>query len=412
MSQRSVIAGIDIGSTKVAAVVGQQQENGGLDILGVGFAPNTGLRKGTVVDIEDTVSAVAAALEEVERMSGLPITRAAVSIGGTHMQVTTSRGIVAIGREGEINDNDILRVLDAARSTAVPTNREILHAVPRQYMVDGQDGVKDPVGMSGIRLEVDTLMVSGTTAPVKNLTKCLSQAGVQIDDLVFTPFASAKAVLTRRQQEIGVCMVDIGGGTTSYAVYEEGALVTAGVLPIGSSHITNDIAIGLRTTIDVAEAIKVHHGNARPAKIDPDKVIQLKSLDRNEEGEANLHYVAEIIEARTNEILLMIRDELRKIGRDGNLPAGVVFTGGGAKLAGLPELAKETLRLPAQTSKITHDVSGMVDNVGDPLYAASIGLMLWGLEATNGAKPARRTLSPNLGGSWQKVTQFFRQLLP
>lgn len=412
MSQRNVVVGIDVGSTKIATVIGQHQENG-IDIIGVGFAPSNGLRKGMVVDIEETVSSISASLEEAERMSGLPVTEAVVSIGGNHIQATSSKGIVAISRQdGEITDNDMLRVLDAARSVSVPTNREILHAIPRGYIVDGQDSIKDPVGMTGIRLEVDTQVISGATAPVKNLTKCLTQAGVNISDMVFTPLAAARAVLSKRQREIGVVLVDIGGGTTSFAIYEEGIILHAGVLPVGATHITNDIAIGLRTSIDIAEMIKVHHGLATPEKIDADKELDLKKLDKNEEGTANLKYVAEIIEARMTEILFMIRDEMRKVGRDGMLPAGIVFTGGGAKQAGLVELAKNTLKLPAQIGQLTHDVSGMVDNISDPLYASSVGLMLWGLEAGNDTNQPKSGSSFKLGNTLSKATGLFKKILP
>jgi cell division protein FtsA len=412
MTQRNIAVGIDVGSTKIATTIGQAQENG-IDIIGVGFAPSNGLRKGMVVDIEETVSSISASLEEAERMSGLPITDAVVSIGGIHIQSTSSKGVIAISRQdGEITDNDILRVLDAARAVSVPTNRDILHAIPRNYTIDGQEGIKDPIGMNGIRLEVETQVISGANATLKNLTKCLNQAGVTVNDLVFTPLASAKAVLSKRQREIGVCLVDIGGGTTNYTIFEEGDVLHAGVLPIGATHITNDIAIGLRTTIDTAEIIKIKYGTATPQKIDPDEEINLHKIDKNEEGNANRKYVSEIIEARLNEILIMIRDELRKVGRDGMLPAGIILTGGGAKQEGIIELAKNTLRLPTQVGEVTHNVSGMVDNLNDPLYSASIGLMLWGLEAGNNASNSKRPRNINLGSAYSKASGIIKHIFP
>lgn len=411
MSQRNVVVGIDVGSTKIATVIGHQQENG-IDIIGVGFAPSNGLRKGMVVDIEETVSSISASLEEAERMSGLPVTEAFVSIGGTDIQATSSKGIVAISRQdGEITDNDTLRVLDAARSMSVPPNREILHAIPRGYVVDGQESIKDPVGMNGIRLEVDTQVISAATAPIKNLTKCLNQAGVTVNELVFTPLAASRAVLSKRQREIGVCVVDIGGGTTSFAIFEEGVMLHAGVLPVGATHITNDIAIGLRTSIDIAEVIKVHHGIATPDKIG-DKDLDLSKIDKNEEGKVSLKYVSEIIEARLTEILMMVRDEMRKVGRDGMLPAGIVFTGGGSKQAGLLELAKGTLKLPAQIGNLAHEVSGMVDNISDPLYSASVGLMLWGLEAGNDVSQSKGSGGMKLGSAFSKARGIFKNILP
>jgi cell division protein FtsA len=412
MNQRNIAVGIDVGSTKIVTTIGQMQDSG-IDIIGVGYAPSNGLRKGIVVDIEETVSSISASLEEAERMSGLPITEAVVSIGGVHIQSTASKGVIAVShQDGEITDNDTLRVLDAARAVSVPPNREILHAIPRNYAIDGQTGIKDPVGMTGIRLEVDTQVISGANASVKNLHKCLSQAGVTVSDLVFTPLADARSLLSKRQREIGVAVIDIGGGTTSFAIFEEGDILHAGVLPIGATHITNDIAIGLRTTIDTAEIIKIKHGSAIPDKIDPTMEIDLKKIDRNEEGKANLKYIAEIIEARMNEILIMVRDELRKVGRDGMLPAGIILTGGGSKQEGIVELTKNTLRLPAQIGEVTHDVAGMVDNLADPLYAASIGLMLWGLEAGNSASSHKRTPSLKLGSAYGKAKSILKHILP
>lgn len=412
MSQRNVVVGIDVGSTKIATTIGHMQENG-IDIIGVGYAHSNGLRKGMVVDIEETVSSISASLEEAERMSGIPVNEAVVSIGGVHIQASSSKGVVAVSRQdGEISENDVLRVLDAARSVSVPPNREILHALPRSFAIDGQQGIKDPIGMSGIRLEVDTQVISGATAPIKNLSKCLAQAGVNIADMVFAPLAASRAVLSKRQREIGVCLVDIGGGTTSYAIFEEGDVLHAGVLPIGATHITNDIAIGLRTSIDTAEVIKIKHGSALPDKVNPDTELDLSKIDKNEEGKANLKYVAEIIEARLNEILLMVRDELRKVGREGMLPAGIVLTGGGAKQEGIIELAKNTLKLPAQVGTLSHDVSGMVDNISDPMYASSVGLMLWGLEAGNAASSSKRGSSLKIGSTLDRAKNIFKNFLP
>jgi cell division protein FtsA len=412
MSQRNVVVGIDVGSTKIATTIGHMQEKG-IDIIGVGYAPSNGLRKGMVVDIEETVSSISASLEEAERMSGLPVNEAVVSIGGIHIQSSSSKGVIAVSRQdGEIAENDVLRVLDAARSVSVPPNREILHAIPREYSIDGHTGIKDPIGMTGIRLEVETQVISGATAPIKNLTKCLEQAGVRVTDTVFTPLAAARAVLSKRQQEIGVVLIDIGGGTTSFAIYEEGDILHAGVLPVGATHITNDIAIGLRTSIDTAEIIKVKHGSASPEHINANAELDLKKIDPKEEGKVNLKYVSEIIEARLNEILVMIRDELRKIGREGMLPAGVILTGGGAKQEGIIELTKNVLRLPASVGTLTHDVSGMIDNISDPLYSASVGLMLWGLEAGNHPSANKRSGNAPLGSAFNRAKHLFKNILP
>lgn len=410
MTQKNISVGIDVGTTKISTVVGQVTE-GQIDILGVGFAHANGMSKGMIVDMEETVSSISASLEEAERMSGIPVTEAIVSIGGTHIQSAGSRGVIAISRQdGEIIDNDVIRVIEAAKSVSVPTNREILHAIPRSYSVDGQGGIKEPLGMTGIRLEVDTQIISGVNGAIKNLTKCLNQAGVNILDLVFTPLADSKSILTKRQRETGVALIDIGGGTTSYAFYEEGNLLGAGVLPLGATHITNDIAIGLRTSIDTAEIIKIKYGTALPEKVDPDKTLNLNKINKKDDEEVNLRYVAEIIEARTNEILHMVNDELRKIGKNGMLPAGVILTGGGAKQEGIVDLAKHILQLPAQVGEINQNISGMVDNISDPLYSASVGLMLWGLEATN-LNP-KKGGSMKMGSTFNKAKSIFKNFLP
>ncbi|MCC2631767.1 MAG: cell division protein FtsA, partial [Patescibacteria group bacterium] len=355
---------------------------------------------------------ISASLEEAERMSGLPITEATVSIGGVHIQSTSSKGVIAVSRpDGEITDNDTLRVLDAARAVSVPPNRQILHAIPRSYSIDGQTGITDPVGMSGIRLEVETEVISGANASIKNLAKCLSQAGIAITDMVFTPLAASRSLLSKRQKEIGVAVIDIGGGTTDFVVFEEGDILHAGVLPIGATHITNDIAIGLRTSIDTAEVLKVKYGTALPDNF-TDEVVDLRKINKNEEGEAGIKYISQIIEARLNEILLMIRDELRKVGRDGMLPAGIILTGGGAKQEGIVELAKDTLRLPVQIGEVNHDVAGMVDNLSDPMYSASVGLMLWGLEAANSSSSPKRQTPVQLGPALNKARNIFKHILP
>lgn len=331
-----------------------------------------------VVDIEETVSAITSALEEAERMAGTTVTEAFVSINGTHIQCESSKGIIAVSRsDGEISENDVLRVIEAAKAMPTLPNKEILHIIPKNFIVDGQGGIKDPVGMSGVRLEVETQVITASVNAVKNLSKCINQAGVRINGLVYAPLACSKLLLSKRQKEIGVALVDIGSNTTSLTVFEEGDILHTVVLPIGASYITNDIAIGLRTTLDVAEVIKLKYGTANPDKVPERATIDLSKFDKNEDSTAETRYIAEIVEARLNEIFMMIKDELRKIGREGLLPAGVVLTGGGVKTDSIVELAKETLRLPAQIGMPIVEISGMVDKVEDPIYSTAIGLLIW-----------------------------------
>ena len=405
---KNLVAGIDIGSSKVACCLGTHEE-GMTEILGYGTVPCGGLRRGIVVDIEETVSSISACLEEAERMSGIMVENAFVGVGGAHIVSENSRGVIAVSKaDGEITDEDVKRVVEAARTVSLPPNREILHVIPKTFIIDGQEGIKDPTGMSGVRLETEAHVIGVATGAIKNLTKCVYQSGITIDELVFGPLALAKLLLTKKQKEIGVVLIDIGAGTTSLAIFEEGNLINSGVLPIGSSHITNDIAIGLRVPLDSAEKIKKEYGFTDPAQVGDKEAINLSKIDKHEEGEASKKYVAEIIEARISELFQMIKDELRKIDRDGMLPAGAVITGGGCQLKGLVDSAKDNLKLPAQIGLPVMEFSGMVDKVNDPLYAQAVGLVLWGQEG----KPRSFTKRVSFSQIPKKIKEFFKQYLP
>ena len=370
------------------------------------------MRKGVVVDIEETVSSISAALEQVEKTSDFNIGGVVVGISGSHIASETSKGVIAVSKaDGQISEQDAVRAIEAARAVPNQPNREVLHVIPKTFTIDGQEGISNPIGMSGIRLEVDTNVISASLSSINNLHRCIEQAGLQVADLVFAPLATAKIMLSKRQKEIGVILIDIGAGTTSYAVFEEGDLLFANVLPIGSGHITNDIAIGLRTNIDIAETIKIKYGYASPERVDEKEEIDLSKYDKNETSTASVKYIAEIIEARLNEIFVMIRDDLRSINREGTLPAGVVLTGGGCKLAGLTELVKDILRLPTQIGKPEVELSGIVDNISDPQFATSAGLMMWGFEA-NVEQKTRKSKAPELGGVADKVRGIFKNFLP
>lgn len=409
MARESISVGVDIGSTKIITCVGKF-ENGNIDIIGIGKSQNQGMRKGSIVDIEETVSAISASLEEAERMAGMPLNYATVGIDGAHIEATDSKGLIAVSRaDGEITEEDIVRVVEAARAVPNKPNREILHVMPRNFIIDGQEGVKDPTGMNGIRLEVDACVISTSTNAIKNIQRCVEQSGLNINDIVFAPLAEAKILLSKRQMEIGVILIDIGAASTSYAIYEEGDLIHCGVVPIGSSHITNDIAIGIRTSIEVAEILKLKHGFALPEKVSEKEEVELKSIDKKEDGVASVRYISEIIEARLKEILLIIQDRLQMISRDGTLPAGVILTGGGAKLEGVIELTKETLRLPAQIGTPLQEVGGLIDKLDDPVYSTSIGLMLWGRDKSQSNIFTDNTA---VSGALSKAKNFFKQFLP
>jgi cell division protein FtsA len=378
MSKEQYIVGLDIGTQTIRVVQGKVSADGSLQVIGVGSSPASGMRKGVIVDIEEAVSAISSALEKVERMTGVPVTNANISVGGSHVTCMESKGVIAISRaDGEIAENDIIRVIDASQAISIPPNREVVHVVPRTFTLDGQAGIKDPLGMTGIRLEVETLIIHTSLPFIKNLNKAVIQTGLEVDQLVVSPLASAQSVLTRRQKELGVLLVDMGAGTTSIAVYEEDNLLHTAVIPVGGMHITNDIAIGLRCTVDTAEKVKVNCGQANPKNVDKIHEIDLSKFDPEETGRASKQYIAEIIEARLEEIFDFIARDLKRINRDGKLPAGIIITGGGSKIPGLVDFAKTYLRLPAQIGTPTN-VQTVIDQIADPQFATVVGLVLWG----------------------------------
>ncbi len=422
MSKNDIIVGIDIGSSNVRTVItqifdGEEKPR----VIGVGTSASAGIRKGVIVDLEEAVKAINASVEKAEANSGRAVERAAISLGGNHISSQSSKGVIAVGRaDGEVTEDDISRVINAAQAISIPSNKEIIHIIPKSYSLDDQKDIKDPLGMNGVRLEVEAMIIEGSTPFIKNLVKCVEQAGIAVDDFVLAPLAAAKATLTKRQKELGVVLIDIGGGTTSIAVYEENDLLHTSVLPVGGGHITNDIAIGLRTSIDVAEKVKLEYGNALPREIGKKEDINLAELDQNEEGIVSRYHVAEIIEARLEEIFIMVNKELRSIGKDKLLPAGAVLVGGTAKLPGVIDLAKDILGLPAQAG-FPVPLGGLVDKVDDPSFVTSVGLVLWGLENSSVSvkntvklknKLVKNIIPGNVGGTVDNMKKLFKKFLP
>ncbi|MEK7511740.1 MAG: cell division protein FtsA [Patescibacteria group bacterium] len=379
----NIIAGLDIGSANVRIVVGQVVkigDNEQLNIIGVVEVPSLGLNKGAVVSIEDVVSSISACLEKAERMIGLPIENIWIGLSGTHISSQESNGVIAISRaNGEIQENDVERVIEAARAVAAPVNFEVLHVIPKTFSIDNQTGVKDPIGMSGIRLEVTTQVIRGLSSQVKNLTKCIYRTGLDINDLVLSILAASEAVLTTRQKELGVALVDIGAATTKVIVFEEGDVIHVSILAIGADHVTRDLALGLQTSLDVAERIKLEIGSSLPQNFEKTEEINLRDFG-GESQSFSKKYIAEIIEARMEEIFEKIDQELQKINRSGLLPAGLILVGGGSKLSGLVELGKKKTMLPVVlgTSKRFNTA---VDKVNDMSFATGLGLVMWGYNA-------------------------------
>lgn len=415
MSKGEVITGLDIGSTTIRVAVGQlNPHDNEIHIIGAAEHPAEGINKGVITSIEDAVSSISGAFDKAERMTGIPTERAFVSVNGGHIVSQDSHGVVAVSKaDGEVREEDVTRVIEAAQTVATPPNYEILHVIPRQFTVDNQANVKDPVGMTGIKLEVDAQIILGLTSQIKNLTKCVYRTGTDIQDLVLGALASSEAVLTKRQKELGVALVNLGGLTTSLIVFEEGDVIHTKVLPVGAGHITNDIAIGLRTSVDIAEVIKAEYGSASPEEVNKHEEIDLSSIDENESGRVSRKEVAEIIEARLEEIFTMVNKELKTIDRHGMLPAGVVLTGGGAKLQGIVDVAKKMFYLPATVGTPKHFKTA-IDKIQDPVFATALGLVVWGESLMDDKQPAFSNLAKfsSVSDATVKMKKWFKSLLP
>lgn len=376
MPREKTIIALDIGTCNVRLVIAKLREGiAKPQVIGLATVAAQGLRKGVVVDIAEVVKCIKQAKDTATRTSGMPIDHAFISIGGSYISSRPSRGVIAVSRaDGEISEEDRGRAISAAAAISIPSNREVLHVLPRRFTVDSADSIKDPVGMHGVRLEVDALLVEGASPFIKNLIKCVREAGIEEDGLLLSPLAVSRSVLTKRQKELGVLSLDLGGGTTGLTIYEEGDILHCAILPVGQMHVTNDIAIGLRTSIDAAEKIKLNYGTVRPSEVKKNELIDLAKMGESG-GEASRLEVAEIIEARMSEIFDLVNKELKKIDRVGFLPAGVVITGGGAKIKGIVEFAKQKLKLPAQLG-FPQELEGLVDQVDDPSFATVVGLIM------------------------------------
>ena len=415
MARPEIITGLDIGTSSVRVVVGSRESDGSIHILGVGEALSQGVSKGNITDVEEVVSSVSEALERAERMSGQAIERAVIGVNGTHIIVVQSQGVVAVSRaNGQVEPSDLERALDAAQAVATPPNYEILHVLPVAYTLDNQKNIKDPVGMSGVRLEAHAQLIMGLSSQIKNISKCVYRTSIDVEGFVFSILATASAVLDKRQKDIGVVVVNIGSATTSMVVYEEGEVLYAAVLPIGSDHITQDLAIGLRTGLDVAEAVKIDFGIVDPEKISKREEIDLNHYASSEQPRTTVSskHVAEIIKARLDEIFELIDKELRSIDRSASLPAGIVLTGGGAKLEGIVDVAKEALRLPAFLGKPVMTPSA-IEKINDPRYTTALGLVYYALAGTS-TGGSKSTL-PSLGSVKEaagRMTDWFKKLLP
>lgn len=377
MPREHVIVALDIGTTKICTLIAEVDVQRRINIVGVGTAASRGMRKGVAVDIEEAARAIEESVRKCERLSGYGIESAYVGVTGSHIAGMNRRGVVAVSPNAvEITEMDVDRAKEAARVQAIANDREILHVLPRGYTLDGQDGVRDPVGMAGRRLEAEIHIVTAGTTSIHNLVRCVNRAGLQIDDLILQPLASSEAVLSPPEKDIGVALADIGGGTTDVAVFSDGGVCYTSAIGVAGNHVTNDLALGLRAPFEIAESVKIQHASALASEVDPDDTLDIRTFD-NEEGElVSRRLVAEIVESRVQEILSLIRSEIRHAGFDGRLPAGVVLVGGTAELRDIRTLAREVFELPVRIGVPTGAI-GLTDTIMRPPYATTIGLLLW-----------------------------------
>ncbi len=372
-----IVVGLDIGTTKICAVVGELSEDS-IEIIGVGSHPSVGLRKGVVVNIDSTVNSIRNAVEEAELMAGCEITSAFIGIAGSHIKGFNSHGVIAVKGE-EVAEEDVERVIDAARAVAIPMDREIIHILPQEYIVDDQGGILDPVGMMGVRLEAKVHIVTAAVTAAQNLVKCANRAGLDVDDIVLQPLASAQAVLTEEEKEIGVALIDFGGGTTDLALLSEGAIKHTAVLGLGGNNLTYDISVGLRTPMNDAEKIKIRHGTCLVSMVKRDEMIEVPSVGGRKPRQLSRHILAEILEPRIEEIFTLIDQEIQRTRLKDLLASGVVITGGSAVLPGVCEMADQIFQLPTRVG-LPRNISGLVDVVDSPMYSTAVGLVLYGFQ--------------------------------
>ena len=375
-TDRNLLVGLDIGTSKVAAIVGELNGGDEIEIIGIGTAPSKGLKKGIVVNLESTVHSIQRAIEEAELMAGCQIKSVFAGIAGSHIKSLNSHGIVAI-KEKEVTQHDIDRVIDSARAVAIPADQKILHILPQEFVIDQQEGIKEPIGMSGIRLEAKVHMVTSSVSAEQNIVKCIRRCGLDVDDIVLEQLASCSAVLTDDEKDLGVCLIDIGGGTTDIAIFSEGAIKHTAVIPIAGDQVTNDIAVALRTPTKNAEEIKRKHACALTELGDPQQMIDVPSIGDREPRKISVQNLAEIIEPRYEELMLLVQAELRRSGYEDLIAAGMVITGGSSQVKGLTELAEEIFHMPVRLGAPLH-VSGLTDVARNPIYSTAVGLLIYG----------------------------------
>jgi cell division protein FtsA len=401
--KENIVVGLDIGTTKICAIVGEVSDDG-IDIIGIGSAPSTGLRKGVVINIASTVEAIRKAVKEAELMAGCEISSVYTGISGGHIRGFNSHGIVAV-KDSEITPTDVNRVIDAAKAVAIPMDREVIHILPQEFVIDDQDGIKEPLGMSGVRLEAKVHIVTAAVTSAQNIIKCANRTGLNVSAIVLQQLASAEAVLTDDEKDLGVCLIDIGGGTTDIAIFSDGAIVHTSVLPLGGNHLTTDIALGIRTPQEEAEQIKQKFGCALVEQVEAGELIDVPSVGGRKPRSLSRQILCEIIEARAEEIFQLVREEIRNTAYEDLLASGVVLTGGTAQLPGIADIAEDVLGLPIRFG-YPKKIGGLVDVVRSPSFATGVGLVLYG--AKNLARELSQQAQP---GVYRRMTGRMREWL-
>jgi cell division protein FtsA len=404
-SEKNLIVGLDIGTSKVVAIVGEVMPEGSIEVIGIGSHPSRGLKKGVVVNIESTVHSIQRAIEEAELMAGCQIHSVYAGIAGSHIRSLNSHGIVAI-KDKEVTAADVERVIDAARAVAIPADQKILHILPQEFLVDNQEGIREPVGMSGVRLEAKVHMVTGAVSAAQNIIKCVRRCGLEVDDIILEQLASSYSALTEDEKELGICMVDIGGGTTDIAVFTEGAIRHTAVIPIAGDQVTNDIAVALRTPTQFAEEIKIKYACALTQMASADESIEVPSVGDRPPRRLARHTLAEVVEPRYEELLSLVQAELRRSGFEDLVAAGIVLTGGSSKIEGLVELAEEVFHMPVRLG-VPQYVTGLVDVVRNPIFATGVGLLLFG-HHNRDQRALEDGLGKGLRGVWDRMKGWFQ----
>ena len=404
--EKNLIVGLDIGTSKVVAVVCEITAENEIEIIGLGSHPSKGLKKGVVVNIESTVQSIQRAVEEAELMSGCHIHSVFAGIAGSHIRSLNSHGIVAIC-DSEVANFDVERVMDAARAVAIPADQKILHVLPQEFIIDNQEGIREPVGMSGVRLEAKVHVVTGAVSAAQNIIKCVRRCGLEVEDVILEQFASSYAVLSEDEKELGVCLVDIGGGTADIAIFTEGAIRHTAVIPIAGDQVTNDIAVALRTPTHHAEEIKIKYGCSLTQLASADETIEVPSIGDRPPRRLSRHTLAEVIEPRYEELLSLIQAELQRSGYEDLVAAGVVLTGGSSKIEGLIELAEEVFHMPVRIG-MPQNVKGLVDVVRNPIHATGVGLLQYGFHHRYSGSQRELSADSGVKGLWDKMKSWFQ----